>query len=436
MKDRAVDAAIWPLGRPSDAHEAPLWQSVCREWVDKVMRPVCVTHLIDELIRHTDRDDPDTTHHDIDKAIEESGNWQEVVEAAGWRSCEDVISEINNPENLATLIKVVNLALQGCTSETPDPDCRFYWVKRTPTWDGDHVAMKPSIIPWQTMRVGNADARQKADEAIELEHGTAPEYELCFVYHSPTNGSELRFSDAWHTPMPSGHGDAHSLEDLCEDHFPTAQVAFNECREAITAWVCYQWLEPHGFVNFDQAEWSSETEWHLLGANEDLGGEVTRNEIGQWFLVSETAGEHLKATGEVVAPLAGSSYMLWGRDEGGQVLHFDGAVQRAMIRSGYLDRVPPLGFLNRQVAENIPGLRVTLGGEQFPFRLEGFSAINAVKHPEAERFAQSILMTLVAQYVREAGWGVQMGPSFESDMLGPVHTFRITDPRELGEGDS
>lgn len=42
-------------------------------------------------------------------------------------------------------------------------------------------------------------------------------------------------------------------------------------------------------------------------------------------------------------------------------------------------------------------------------------------------------MTLVDPAVREVGWGLELGLSFESDMLGPVHTFRITDPREREE---
>ncbi len=432
-KTLAFEAAVWPFNRPADAYEPPLWQSICREWVDKVMKPVFVTYLIEELRGLSDISNEESTSHDIDKAIEASGNWQEVVEGAGWRDTESVISEISSgaegSEKL--LIRLFNMALHGDTSEILDDDNFYYWIRKSPEWEDDTVVLKPALIPWDRMSVGNAEARQQEDAQIENEFKTAPEYELCHVAEKLFGDGGLAFSEK------SGVGEEWlnlgKDAQLPSEFFKPATIALATCREAMVAWLIYEWLEPHSFVNTEAGEWSSRSSWQEVGKDENLGDEVTRNEIGAWYIVSETAGEHLKEIGEVVAPLNGSSYFLWGRDEGGQVLHFDGSVQRAMIRSGYLDRIPPVGFLERTVAENISGLRVTLGGEDFPFRLEGYSAVNAVKRAEDENIAQSILMTLVRPDIREAGWGVAMGPGFESDMLGVVCTFRLVDPRELME---
>jgi hypothetical protein len=55
--------------------------------------------------------------------------------------------------------------------------------------------------------------------------------------------------------------------------------------------------------------------------------------------------------------------------------------------------------------------------------------VNAVTYLETCRIGQ-IPMTLIDPTVRGVGWGLELGLRVESDMLGPVHTFRITDPRE------
>jgi hypothetical protein len=130
--------------------------------------------------------------------------------------------------------------------------------------------------------------------------------------------------------------------------------------------------------------------------------------------------------GEVVVPILRSSSLLWGRDEGGQMVHLDGAVQRAMIASGYCQHMPPLGALNRNEQLLPRDLRFTLGGDEHPFRVFGW----AEHRPNRE-----IEVDLLEPFYRESGWRVEWGPEFMSEKDGYVRTFRLTnEPAPITEG--
>lgn len=86
-----------------------------------------------------------------------------------------------------------------------------------------------------------------------------------------------------------------------------------------------------------------------------------------------------------------------------------------MIRSGYLDMIPPLGALNHDT-EYLPRLRITLWGEEFPFRLYGYSE----HRPDRELDG-----ILIAQEYRDVGWQVYWGPSYESESEGHIRTFKL-----------
>jgi hypothetical protein len=130
--------------------------------------------------------------------------------------------------------------------------------------------------------------------------------------------------------------------------------------------------------------------------------------------------------GEVVVPIKRSSCFLWGRDEGGQMVHLDGAVQRAMIASGYCQHMPPLGALNRNEQLLPRDLRFTLGGDEHPFRVFGW----AEHRPNRE-----IEVDLLEPFYRESGWRVEWSPEFMSEKDGYVRTFRLTnEPAAIAEG--
>lgn len=129
------------------------------------------------------------------------------------------------------------------------------------------------------------------------------------------------------------------------------------------------------------------------------------------------AGEQLRLVGEVVVPIPRSSCLLWGRDESGQMVHLDGAVHCAMVASGHCDHMPPLGALNRNEQMLPRSLRFTLGGEEFPFRIFGYSE----NRPNRE-----IEETLLEPSYKESGWRVEWGPEFMSEKDGYVRTFRLT----------
>lgn len=417
QKTRALDAAVWPLGRPEKAYEIPMWQSICRDWVRDKMRPANVTYLIDELLKVTDCDDPETTAYDIHKAEDAAANWEECARRAGWVDCDSVIEELAGDDPVESgrlLLKLVNLALQGFSDVAnfkDDHDYAFYWIRKTPAWDGDNVATESEMVEWADMTDTYIEHRVASDLRVERSTGDAVEYQLgyCRVGH-PT----LYFPDK--AGVSKEILDSRKIADLPDGYFLPLSKMVENCRHAVTAWIISEWLEPHGFVNFELDDWSSETTWQKLGEQFDLEDEVTREEVSQWFIVNEFAAEALREVGAVVADLVGTEDCLFGRIEGGQVLHFDGIVQRAMIYSGYLDRVPPLGALNRE-REVLPRIRITLGGEEFPFRIYGYS-----EH-RPDRELDGVILDPV---YREAGWCVIWGPSFESEAEGMVRKFKLS----------
>jgi len=73
----------------------------------------------------------------------------------------------------------------------------------------------------------------------------------------------------------------------------------------------------------------------------------------------------------------------------------------------------------------LPRLRFTLGGEEYPFQIYGYS-----EHRPNRELGEVIL----AQPYREAGWRVEWGPEFMSEKDGYVRTFRLTNvPETLGQ---
>jgi hypothetical protein len=81
----------------------------------------------------------------------------------------------------------------------------------------------------------------------------------------------------------------------------------------------------------------------------------------------------------------------------------------------YLDHVPPLGALHRN-PRSLPRVRVTLGGEEFPFQIYGYSEIRP------DRELDSVILDPA---YREAGWGVTWGPSYSSVHEGTIRTFKL-----------
>lgn len=402
---------MWPLGRPENAHEIPMWQDVCSAWVDNVMRPVHVTYLIEEL--NGSEADPETTRHDIEQAVRASGNWDEVLDRHGWLSCEDLIKQLEAGDR-SRLVRLVNLALGGAAADTPADDELFYWIRRSPVWEGDEVVYRDAIVAWSWLLDGNA-VRAAADEEALHDTGTHTEYVLGSVIWSERH-KQLEFTDPDASGMEELLG-LKALDSLPLELFVRPETAFEQCGQAVTAWIISEWLAPHGFVNLDANEWHSSASAFEVGKDYDLEDEVSRNAISQWYIVSETAGEQLRLVGEVVVPIPRSSCLLWGRDEGGQMVHMDGAVHRAMVASGHCDHMPPLGALNRNEHLLPRALRFTLGGEEFPFRISGYSE----NRPNRE-----IEQTLLEPFYQEAGWRVEWGPEFMSEKDGYVRTFRLT----------
>ncbi len=176
-------------------------------------------------------------------------------------------------------------------------------------------------------------------------------------------------------------------------------------------------MEPQAFVNFDEADWYDETGWKELCEKYDYDsdGDVARPDVMQWFIVDGNAGRHLKEVGEVVVDLVGSNNCLFGRQGCGQSLAFDGCVQDAMIRSGWLDHVPPLGALS-QAKDKPRDLRATLGGETYPFQIYGYSE---------HRPNRELDEILLDQAYRDAGWIVWWGPVYNTANEGEIRTFRL-----------
>ncbi len=77
---------------------------------------------------------------------------------------------------------------------------------------------------------------------------------------------------------------------------------------------------------------------------------------------------------------------------------------------------PSLGALNSD-ADKLPRIRVTLGGEEFPFQIYGYSE----HRPDRELDG----VILDPEY-REAGWCVIWGPAFESESEGLVRKFKLS----------
>ena len=400
QKNYALDAAVWPLGRPEKAYEIPMWQDICREWVADKMQPTNVTHLVEELLRTSDKDDLETTANDIRKAVLSASDWDVAVGTLGWCKCDDLIEQLTSNRslpNLDLLAKVVCLAAYGFSDTRvfpDDPEYELYWVRSSPAWVDGGVVETTEVMDWADMTDTYVAHRAAGAAAAVRATGNPCSYRLerCSGRESIKNPEH----------------------DLSEGKtLPLARM-LGLCNQAVTAWVISEWLEPHGFVNFDQADWSSLTSWQALG--EELGAAVDSPEVSQWLVVSESAAESLREVGAVVSELTGSSNGLLGRTECGQALHTDSSVQRAMIHSGYLDRTPPLGALHRDTSK-LPRIKFTLGGDEFPFRVYGYSE---------HRPNRELDGVILDPFYRENGWCVIWGPSCESLTEGLVRMFKLS----------
>lgn len=418
-KHRALEAAVWPLGRPSDAHEIPMWQSVCQNWVEQVVQPTHVTYLIEELREKTDDSDPDTTAYDITQAVENTGDWEETARRKGWLSCVELVDELLEPgDHRELLLKLLNLIVHGSSNDEPDDeDLAFYWIRKNPEWNVDNVVFKRDLIAWADMTDTYAGHRETTGKGIEAHTGHVPEYELahCMLrnFNKPDK-IEIRFSEE--RGLPQGILDTKLMENLPSGEFLPMSRVVDNCRQAVTAWVISEWLGPHGFVSFDNDDWSSDTTWQELGKKEGYDELISRKEICHWYIVSELAGELLRDLGEVVVPLTGSAKFLFGRDETGQVLHFDGSMTNAMIMAGHVDRIPPLGALNHD-ERVLPRIKISLGGDEFPFRVYGYSE----QRPDRELDG-----VILEPSYREHGWCVIWGPSYQSESEGLVRMFKLS----------
>lgn len=419
QKTHALDAAIWPLGRPADAYEPPLWQKICENWVCDKMRPTNVTYLIAELINVTDASDPETTAHDIRLAVKATANWEECARRQGWVSSDELIEALTSGAEGgdALLLRLLCLVAYGYSDTTDyedDEDYAFYWIRLDPVWEGNIVETRHALRDWSDMTDTYIAHRAAGDTHVKRVTSEDVEYKLGWC--RPTRGDDggLFFSESSKL-MHSRYPGVASVNELPDGVFLPLSRMIENCRHAVTAWLISEWLEPHGFINLQDDELSSETTWQALGTQFGMEDEVTEKEVAHWFIVNEFAAESLREVGGVIAELCGTSYCLFGRTESGQVMHFDGDVIRAMIHSGYLDRVPPLGALSEAGLEL--RMKFTLGGEEFPFRLDGWS-----EH-RPDRELDGIILD---PFYRENGWCVIWGPSFESLTEGHIRTFKLS----------
>lgn len=412
-----LEADLWPLGKPDNFREAPLWQEICKEWQWSRLQPTHVSHLINELLESSpelDRNGEATIASDIREAVREGANWEEVARQKDWVTCDEMINRLTSPgTDPALLVRLLTLATDDSASEEviPGDEARFFWVRLNPTWVDGQLEHKPELLSWADMTDTYIQHREVGDIAAEKNTGDAPTYHLCKAWISSRVPHAVAFSDYW--AVVGDYVKVRDLDALPDGIFIPMGQLLETCRYAVTAWVISEWLEPHGFVNLGRDEWSSETSWLKLGEN--YGYEVVEPDVASWYIVNEVPGEHLKELGEVCCPLLGSSNFLYGRTCSGQALYFDGEVQNAMIRSGYLNHVPPLGALNSD-ERTLPRLRVTLGGEEFPFQIYGYSEIRP------DRELDSVILDPV---YREAGWGVTWGSSYSSVHEGTIRTFKL-----------
>lgn len=381
----AANVAIWPLGNRDE--DPPLWSQLVKDWVTNA-HPRGITHLIAELEKLGDVDDDTCTAYWTHKACLDAADWRGSCEELGWESCADIIDTLCKAGlEPAKRFEIVDALLPAAWNN--DTDALFSWVREVPEWQGESTVMVPQSVTLEFMSDENVYSREKEDEHILNRIQDSPSYAL----KKDDNGATL------------------------------GEIA-KTCAIAAGTWLVGEYLSQITFVNRDDQEWDDAISWRSLG--ESLGMELEPAAVSEWFLVDEHAANQLAALGGVVVDLPGVGFA-YGRVTSGQALHMDGIFERAMVRSGYLEYVPPLGALNEPGecvpsgcstgdSVEVPGYTVSLGGQEFPFSVPHTLPLH------------ELCFVLLREDYREAGFLVEFGGVEFNARSGETVTFRVTPP--------
>ncbi len=406
--------SIWPLGLPANNWtEPPLWQDISKRWCAEVVQPRNMTRLVEELLRDRDPEADGTIASFFLEARDAAGNWQEVCESQGWRECEPLIDELSKPgRHTLRLTRLLNLVFDACnTDELANPDeVLFYWVRSVPRWEGGAIGTHKELLGICETGEDRAEGRRLMEAGVRKHTESEVTYTLGWVHEW---GDTLKFSDDWDGENPDlPVCDLASLGRLYVDRFVSMEELLKCSTDMLNAWVRSEWLEPHGFVNFEDCAWSSLTDWEELAREKGLDALVVSPEVASWYSISEDAGLHLKALGELVAETPCGYF--FGRTSGGSSLWGEPEIQQAMIRSGYLRNVPPLGLLNAD-PRKLPRVEVTLEAtEWYPFRVCGYRELHDQELAE-------LILDPGARHEWEVLWALPI----EHPELGLVRSFRV-----------
>jgi hypothetical protein len=349
-----------------------LLSDITRKWVETEMRPQSVSSMIEDILDSSEAEPgDDCVAGEIREAMQNAGNWQEEGERHGWELCEDIQEQFDSrspggepsEDYLTLLYKLLNLITNDLSeSEAPPSDeIRFAWVR---AWREEKTGYVRQVRALTLV------------EAEEMVDAGDPGVELAWAKEYYKQGEPFLFSEGALGDIPGVPGAGSSsalLEDLPEAYFITGEELCKRYAPQVEGWISHEWLNTHTFVNFEDPEWllieeeDGKSLWRSLG--EDQNFDVDGADVYQWFMVEEAFARY--AEDEVLVSINGS--MVWGRQGAGQAIYMDGGVFTAMLRSGHLDRVPPLGLLREDLY--IPGhgsLEIRLGGELYPFRVQSY----------------------------------------------------------------
>lgn len=349
-------------------------QTIARRWVEEHMAPRLCNRMVEDLLHgHNEEDEEEGSGIEIREAMRKAGNWQEECEQHGWERCEDIIERFAErmpdsdpqPDYLTLLYKLLNLIVddRDCEDAPCEDDVRFAWVR---TWY-DLEGGRGRQVQVLTLE----EAEQWMDQGETLTLAWASD---CYSKNQPFRFSEDALSEI--PGMPGvGSSMATLLSDLPAGYFVTGEELCKRYTPQVEEWITDEWLEPHTFVSFTNAEWSTVEDddghhWKALG--EEQGYDVNDAEVHQWYMVDEQFSRNADED-EVIVELNGNT--IWGRQGAGQALYMDGGVWNAMVRSGHFERVPALGLLNHDAC-NYGSMEIRLGGELYPFRFRVYNGSN------------------------------------------------------------
>ena len=391
IRKMQMQTAAWPLGMPAGADGPPLWHRILQDWTYGVMRPSTVTALVEVVM-----ESENAVQDDIRKAIQDTADWQGACEAHKWMSSYNVMEKLAVPsvplgltaEDEETwrlfekkmhavreraVMSLALLAIEGASAIDPEnTDTLYCWKESYSYWEGNELVTEDRDIHWHCLFPGSAVEMPAPPVLPEgcRHSGEAPLLHL-----------ERAAAD--------NHG-SNTMGAICRFCYP-----------AVKQWLCREWLSGCNFVNLEQDEWSSCQDWRTLAEHCGIvaGNDV---EVAGWYMIEAEVGEHIKALGGIVCDMPDSSDVLYGRKSGGEALHLDGEVAAAMIRSGYLEHLPPLGALDFTKLVNID---VTLGGDDYPMAITGF---------RDQRTDEELSAIMLLPEYREAGWIVEWGVARET----------------------